>query len=140
MVVPLVLAVLLAHASVTGQTGATQQPPSQGVQATTDKAWPPPGVERPGNGVVSPRLLKEVKPSYPAKARGAKIKGVVVMEAVVEANGSVGEVRVRQSLDRAFGLDDAAVKTLKKWRFAPGTKDGIAVPVLVEVEMSFIPR
>ena len=41
------------------------------------------------------------------------------------------------SLDWELGLDDEAVSTVKKWRFAPGSKDGIAVPVLVEIEMHF---
>jgi TonB family protein len=34
-------------------------------------------------------------------------------------------------------LDDEAVKAMKQWSFNPGKKDGKAVPVLVEVEMSF---
>lgn len=43
----------------------------------------------------------------------------------------------RRSLDKKYGMDEEAVKTLKQWRFAPGTKDGVAVPVVVEVEMTF---
>ena len=41
------------------------------------------------------------------------------------------------SLDKEHGLDDEAVQTLKKWRFTPGKKNDLAVPVVVEVEMSF---
>ena len=43
----------------------------------------------------------------------------------------------RGRVDRRFGLDDEAVSTVKKWQFAPGKKDGIIVPVVVEIEMSF---
>jgi hypothetical protein len=39
---------------------------------------------------------------------------------------------VSRSLDRDFGLDEAAVKTLKTWVFVPAKKDGIAVRVLVK--------
>jgi hypothetical protein len=46
-------------------------------------------------------------------------------------------VRVTRSLDQQFGLDQEAVKTLKQWRFRPGTKDGAPVPVLVMVEISY---
>ena len=59
------------------------------------------------------------------------------MEAVVQTDGTVGEVRVARSLDQKFGLDEHCVKTLKQWQFEPGKKDGVAVPVLVDVEMTF---
>ena len=45
--------------------------------------------------------------------------------------------RVVRSLDKRDGLDDEAVKALKQWQFTPGKKDGINVPVVIEVEMSF---
>ena len=40
-------------------------------------------------------------------------------------------------LDKRYGLDDESVKALKQWQFTPGQKDGVAVPVIVEVEMTF---
>ena len=70
----------------------------------------------------------------------AKIQGNVQLEAVVQTDGTIGEVRVTRSLDREFGMDDEAVTCLKKWLFTPGVKDGVAVPVLVEVEMTFALR
>jgi hypothetical protein len=39
-----------------------------------------------------------------------------------------------RSLDHKFGLRDEAIACLKQWWFTPGTKDGVAVPVLVQVE------
>jgi protein TonB len=90
--------------------------------------------------VTFPKLIYEVKASYTGDARRAGIQGVIVIEAVVLLDGHVGDVRVTRSLDKKFGLDDEAVKALRKWRFEPGTKDGVAVPVLVEVEMTFTVR
>jgi protein TonB len=99
------------------------------------------GAARPGNGISSPRLVKEVKPNYTADAMRAKIQGVVTLEAVVLPDGSVGPVRVTRSLDPNFGLDQEAERTVKLWRFAPGTNRlGEAVPVLVEIEMTFTLR
>ena len=65
---------------------------------------------------------------------------MVHVEAVIETDGTVGEVRVSRSLDKQFGLDDQAVKTVKEWLFMPAQKDGVAVPVLIEIEMTFTLR
>ena len=62
------------------------------------------------------------------------------MEVVVRKDGTVGDVRVKKSLDRKFGLDDEAVRAVKEWRFVPGKKNEAAVPVLVEIEMTFTQR
>ena len=88
-------------------------------------------------GVRAPKLVKETKPGYPPEAMHARIEGIVKLEAVVLANGKVDDVKITQSLDKEFGLDDRAIATIKKWEFEPGTKDGKAVPVRVEIEMSF---
>jgi TonB family protein len=52
-------------------------------------------------------------------------------------DGKVATVTVTQSLDTQHGLDEAAVTALKGWQFRPGTKDGKAVAVIVNVEMTF---
>jgi protein TonB len=80
------------------------------------------------------------RPHYTSDARRAGVNGAVKMEAVVQTDGTVAEVRVVRSLDKKFGLDEEAVKTLKQWRFEPGKKGGVAVPVLIEVEMTFTVR
>ncbi len=63
------------------------------------------GAFRPGNGVETPRLLREVKPQYTAQAMRAKIQGEVLLECVVMPDGSVGNIKVARSLDSTFGLD-----------------------------------
>jgi protein TonB len=90
-----------------------------------------------GNGVTWPRLLQEVKPNYTADAMRAKVEGLVGLEIVVLADGSVGRVSIVRSLDNRFGLDEAAITAVRRWRFEPGRRLGRAVPVRVGVEMSF---
>lgn len=137
MLLSVVLAVTLAQV-VTPQV---QVPPTPANLSTADKPWPPAGVyEKSTAGVTKPRIVKEAKPRYTPGAMDAKVHGIVTMEAVVKADGSVGEVRVTRSLDTQYGLDNEAVKTLKRWVFSPGKKDGVAVPVLVEVDMTFTLR
>jgi TonB family protein len=98
------------------------------------------GVYHPGNGVTSPELIREVKPTYTGEAMRAKIQGMVTMEAIVMPDGTVGQVRITRSLDDRFGLDQEAIRTVKLWRFKPGMRLGVPVPVLVEIEMQFTLR
>jgi TonB family protein len=64
----------------------------------------------------------------------------VVMNAVVMPDGSVGNVQITRSLDPTFGLDQEAIKTVRNWRFRPGTRFGQPVAVLVEIELTFTLR
>jgi protein TonB len=98
------------------------------------------GVYRPGNGVTVPVLLREVKPAYTAEAMRAKVQGTVLVECVVLADGSVGNVQIIKSLDSAFGLDQEAIKAARQWRFRPGVRQGEPVPVLITIELSFTLR
>jgi protein TonB len=91
----------------------------------------------PGNGVSTPTVVTKVRAYYTEPARQAGIEGDVLMEAVVLADGSVGDVTVTRSLDSIHGLDDQAVKALKQWVFKPGTKDGRAVAVRVAIQTRF---
>jgi protein TonB len=98
------------------------------------------GAFRPGNGVVLPRLVRDVKPQYTADAMRAKVQGTVLLECVVMPDGSVGKVQVIRSLDSTFGLDQEAIKAARQWRFTPGTRFGEPVAVLVTIELTFTLR
>jgi protein TonB len=92
-----------------------------------------------GNGVKSPRLTKEVKPSYTEGAMRRKVAGVVEMKVVVLADGTVGDdVTITKSLDEE--LDQQAITAVKQWTFKPGTKDDKPVAVQVNIEMTFTLR
>ena len=135
-----VLALVTTHPVLPGArvpSPITQAPVTQPAPATPEQPWPPAGVFRPGPGVTFPKITKDVRPSYTADAMRERVQGGVMLEAIVLTDGTVGEVRVVRSLDKRYGLDDAAASALKQWQFTPGQKDGIAVPVLVEVEMTF---
>jgi TonB family protein len=90
-----------------------------------------------GNGVIPPRMLSMVKPSYTPDAMKAKISGDVWIEGVVDAHGAPNDLHVTRSLDRVYGLDQEALKAAGQWRFAPGMLNGSAVPVKVTLVMNF---
>jgi TonB family protein len=98
------------------------------------------GAFKPGNGVLLPQPLREVKPQYTADAMRAKVQGTVLLECVVLPDGTVGSIEVVRSLDATFGLDQEAIKAAKQWRFRPGTRFGEPVAVLVTIELTFTLR
>jgi protein TonB len=62
---------------------------------------------------------------------------LVVVEAVVDRQGSVERERIRVTESIPL-LDDAAVGALKNWRFKPGRDEsGMPVRVLVQVPVRF---
>jgi periplasmic protein TonB len=96
------------------------------------------GPFRPGTGIEPPQLLREVRPLYTDDARRRAIEGEVVMEIVVRRDGTVGNVRVLRTL--GSGLEQRAIAAVRQWRFAPATRRGSAVDVLVEVAVGFTLR
>ena len=95
----------------------------------------------PGSGpLVSARPLRQVRPQYTSEAMHAKIQGLVTLEALVLADGTVGDVRIARSLDAVFGLDREAIKAVKAWTFAPATRGGTPIPMWVSIELTFTLR
>ena len=110
----------------------------QGLASPQSSAPPSDEVYRSGNGVTTPTLLKRVGPQYTAEAMRAKIEGSVLMECVIQSDGTVrDDIKVIRSLDQKYGLDAEAVKAARQWTFKPGVKDGKTVPVRVTIEMAF---
>jgi protein TonB len=93
------------------------------------------GPYRGGSGIEAPRLLREVKADYTEEARQRNIAGEVVMEIVVRRDGSVGDVKILKGL--GGGLNERATQAVKQWRFAPATRLGSPVDVIVEVGVEF---
>jgi len=93
------------------------------------------GAYRLGSGVVPPVLQRQVRPSYTDEALGRKIQGIVELEIVILANGTVGPVRIIRSLDR--GLDLKAIEAVRQWKFKPGLFQSKPVDVLALITVDF---
>jgi TonB family protein len=89
-------------------------------------------------GVMLPSPATTVKPVYTPRAMQERVEGTVLLDTVVLADGSVGDVAVKESLHD--DLDKQAIDAMKQWTFKPGTKDGKAVAVRVAVQMQFTLR
>ena len=94
----------------------------------------PTGPIRPGGQVSPPQRITYVEPSYPSAARTARLEGNVILEATIDESGAVKDVRVLRSIPL---LDQAAIAAVSRWRYTPTKLNGVAVPVLLTVTVSF---
>jgi protein TonB len=107
-------------------------------------ALPAPAPAEAGANTVDtlPRKLPlNPAPPYPEDAWRARIQGRVVLKVTVEGSGTVSDVAVHAS-SGSSSLDDAALTTVRTWRFEPARRRGTAVAhdVLVPVRFTILPN
>lgn len=76
------------------------------------------------------------EPNYPASEIRAGHTGTALMSLEVLPNGQVGEVRLVRS-SGYLKLDQSALREARRWRFVPGTRDGIPVTLWKQVPVTF---
>jgi protein TonB len=110
--------------------GLTEAPPPPPPPAS-----PAPKVPiRVGGNIAEPTVLVRVPPDYPEIAARAQIHGVVILEAQVDEDGIVQDVRVLRSVKF---LDQSAIAALKQWRYTPLMLNGEAQPFVLTVSLTF---
>jgi TonB family protein len=92
-------------------------------------------VLRVGGGVLPPSVLSKSEPEYSQEARFAKYAGTVLVYLEIRPDGIPQNIRIVKGL--GLGLDESAIASIEKWRFRPGTKDGVPVTVAAHVEVNF---
>lgn len=86
-------------------------------------------------GVPVPKRTKMVKPEYPAEAQAKGLRGIVILDLTIDAEGKVAAVDLVRSIP---GLDEAAVAAVKKWEYEPVKIGGRPVPVKLTVPITFL--
>jgi TonB family protein len=79
-------------------------------------------------------LLQKVAPSYPEQALKAGLQGAVVLQAWIDKDGSIRELKL---VDGSLLLGQAAVKAVKQWRYKPYVRNGVAVEAETYVTVNF---
>ena len=98
---------------------------------------PPPPPREPlriGGQVRPPQRTHDVRPVYPPLALAARVEGIVIIEATIGVDGRVINARVLRSVPL---LDQAALDAVRQWAYAPTTLNGVAVPVIMSVTVTF---
>jgi protein TonB len=89
---------------------------------------------RVGGKVRPPTKTVDVPPIYPPMALAARVDGTVVIEAVIDTDGRVQSTRVLRSIPL---LDTAALTAVGQWAYTPSLLNGVPVPVIMTVTVTF---
>lgn len=82
-----------------------------------------------------PQFTSRMTPVYPESARKLGRTGQVILEAYIDKDGRVRQVRILRSGGRPF--DEAAIAALKQSQFTPAKVMGNTVPVKIRVPYVF---
>lgn len=107
--------------------GIPDAPPGRGVAGA--------GPLRLTGDITPPQKIVYPQPRYTEEGRLQRIQGVVILEAVIDAMGNVGGVKVLKGLP--MGLTDTAVEAASQWKFKPATLDGKPVAVFLNLTIRF---
>jgi len=100
-------------------------------------APPPPAPVVPvrvGGKVRPPAKTVDVPPIYPPMAIAARVEGTVIIEATIDIDGRVQSARVLRSIPL---LDTAALTAVGQWAYSPSLLNGVPVPVIMTVTVTF---
>ncbi len=86
-------------------------------------------------GNEPPKITKKIKPTYPKTAKRAEQEGTVKLQATIGTDGIPKNIVALTKL--GFGLEDAAINALKKWRFIAGKKNGKDAEMTVILPIEF---
>jgi periplasmic protein TonB len=89
---------------------------------------------RVGGRVKPPRPISTPQPVYPQLARMGRIEGEVILDTVIDADGSVVQLRV---ISGPPLLIPAAVEAVTKWKYEPTYLNEQPVPVSMTVIVRF---
>jgi TonB family protein len=80
-----------------------------------------------GGGIT---LVRKVQPVYPALMQSARVSGQVQLDAIIHADGTIGDVTVLRSTNGVFAR--SAIDAVKQWKYTP-----IGFEAIVTVTVNF---
>jgi protein TonB len=114
---------------IVGGIASVEAPP-----LSSPPAEAPSAPVRIGGAIKQPALVSRVGPVYPAMAVSSHVEGMVILEAVVDREGRVEDVRILRSVPL---LDGAAIDAVRQWRYEPLVVNGHLARFIVTVTVNF---
>ncbi len=93
-----------------------------------------------GAATELPKLVKSVNPVYPASAQRLGIAGSITVNALIDEKGNVIDTAILKGIQDDMGLGKSAETAVKKWKFQPARKNGVAVKVWKSFVIAFKPE
>ncbi|MBA3765397.1 MAG: TonB family protein [Acidobacteria bacterium] len=87
------------------------------------------------HGLRLPQPFRRLRPTYPETAACVEAEATVDIQVEIDAKGEVGRVEVVRWA--GFGLDEAAVETVRQLHFRPAMRNGVPVPLRVLLRYNF---
>jgi len=95
----------------------------------------PEGPVEVGGDVKHPVKISGPQPVYTEIAKKRRVQGVVIVQAIIDRQGNVTNVKVLRGLP--MGLDEASVEAMKQWKFKPATLNGRPITVYYNLTVNF---
>jgi protein TonB len=95
---------------------------------------PPSAPVRVGGSIKTPQKTRDIKPVYPPIAQSARVQGIVIIEATIGPDGSVRDAKVLRGQPL---LNEAALEAVRQWKYTPTLLNGVPVPVIMTVTVTF---
>ncbi|BAV65127.1 energy transducer TonB [Sphingobium cloacae] len=116
-----------ANDMVTGTEGPMQVDGGAQDGGSVIRPIDPPPLPLFVDAAVDPRALAAFQPDYPGTMIRQGLEGSVKVRVTIDAKGRVTDIERLSASDDAFWLATQR-HALRKWRFVPATRDGVAVP------------
>jgi len=94
----------------------------------------PARVELPSSNAA---YLNNPRPAYPALSRRLGEQGKVVVRVLIGVDGTAQQAEIRTSSGYAR-LDQAALATVRSWRYVPGKRGGVPEAMWFNVPINFV--
>jgi len=89
-----------------------------------------------GGNVQAAMILKRVQPIYPADMKANGVTGTVMIEALIQKDGTVSDLHVMNT-DVDPELVTAATDAVSQWQYRPALLNGQPVVVLTNIAVTF---
>src|SRR5437870_4179285 len=120
--------------NIAGGSGADKEISNIMTSTPVSVPKPVPQSIKVSQGVSQGLLIKKVQPSYPAQALAMRMQGAVQLQATINKDGSVSNLKV---LSGEAILSRAAMDAVRQWKYKPYFLNGEPVEIQTQIVVNF---